>query len=79
VFRRAGAPLQPDRAMMSLVIGIISGAFGMAYIVYGRRQSRIVPVLAGVLLCVYPWFTDDPLLLGVIGALLLAAPFVTDF
>ncbi len=65
--------------MNGLVIGIITGAFGMAYVVYGRRQNRIVPVVAGVLLCIYPWFTDNLFALCGIGALLLAAPFFTDF
>ena len=39
---------------------------------------RIVPMASGVLLCVYPYFTDDLLWLGVIGLVLLAAPFVID-
>ena len=51
----------------------------MAYFVYGRRQKKLVPVLAGVLLCIYPYFVDSWLWLGVIGAILLAAPFVVDF
>jgi hypothetical protein len=62
-----------------LIVGVISGAFGMAYIVYGKRQSRIVPVIAGVLLCVYPYFTENPVAQVAIGVLLLAAPFLVDF
>ena len=65
--------------MESLFIGLIAGAFGMAYIVYGRRRTRLAPVIAGVLLCAYPYFVDSPLWLAVIGAVLLAAPFFTDF
>jgi hypothetical protein len=62
-----------------LVIGIITGAFGLAYIVYGRRQAKFVPVIAGVLLCAYPYLIDGVVWLCVVGALLLAAPFVIDF
>lgn len=51
----------------------------MAYIVYGKRQSRIVPVIAGVLLCVYPYFTENPVAQVAIGVMLLAAPFLVDF
>jgi hypothetical protein len=65
--------------MNSLIIGLFSGAFGMAYFVYGRRQSKLVPVIAGLLLCVFPYFTDNLLAQCVIGAVLLAAPFVIDF
>jgi len=37
-----------------------------------------VPMAAGVLLCIYPYFTDSVLWLSVIGAVLVAAPFVID-
>jgi hypothetical protein len=63
----------------TLVIGILTGALGVAYIVYGRRQTKFAPVFAGVLLCAYPYFIDSVVWLCVVGALLLAAPFVFDF
>lgn len=65
--------------MNGLIVGVISGAFGMAYIVYGKRQSRITPVVAGVLLCIFPYFTENLYVQCALGALLLAAPFVVDF
>lgn len=64
--------------MSTLVIGIITGAFGMGYIVYGRRQTKFVPLVAGIFLCAYPYFIDSVVWLCVVGALLLAAPFVID-
>jgi hypothetical protein len=63
----------------NLFFGIFAGAVGVAYIVYGRRQTKLVAVLAGVLLCIYPYFVESWLWLGGIGAILLAAPFVIDF
>jgi hypothetical protein len=68
-----------DLSLNGLIAGIIAGAFGMAYFVYGKRQSKVVPVVAGVLLCVYPYFTENPYALIAIGAALLAAPFFLDF
>jgi hypothetical protein len=65
--------------LTTFVIGIITGALGVAYIVYGRRQTKFVPLIAGVFLCAYPYFIDSLVWLCVIGALLLAAPFVIDF
>ena len=62
----------------SLFIGILAGAFGVAYFVYGKKQARIVPLVSGVLLCVYPYFVDSVLWLVVIGLALIAAPFVID-
>lgn len=66
-------------AVDNLFFGIFTGALGWAYIVYGRRQTKITPVIAGVLLCAYPYFVDGWLWLCVIGAALLAAPFFIDF
>ena len=64
--------------MNSLWVGMIAGAFGVGYFIYGKKQQKLVPMIAGVLLCVYPYFTDNLLLLLAIGAGLLAAPFVVD-
>jgi hypothetical protein len=63
----------------TLVVGIITGALGLAYIAYGRRQTKFVPLIAGVGLCAYPYFIDSVVWLCVVGVVLLAAPFVIDF
>ncbi len=65
--------------MNNLVFGIISGAFGTAYFIYGKRQERFVPLIAGMLLCVYPYFVSSMLWLAIVGIALLAAPFLIDF
>ena len=62
-----------------LFIGIMAGAFGVAYFVYGKRQAKLTPMLSGVLLCIYPYFFDSVLWLLVVGLLLLAAPFVIEY
>ena len=63
----------------TLLIGMLAGVFGAAYFVYGKRQARIVPLVSGVLLCVYPYFFESVLWLSIVGMLLLAAPFVIDY
>ena len=63
----------------SLLIGIVTGALGVAYFIYGKRQERFAPLLSGLLLCVYPYFIDSVGWLVVIGAALAAAPFFIDF
>ena len=65
--------------MNSLVIGMIAGAFGVGYFIYGKKQQKLAPMLAGVGLCVYPYFTENLWLLISIGAALLAMPFFVDF
>jgi hypothetical protein len=63
----------------TLLIGIITSALGLAYMAYGKRQTKFVPLIAGIALCAYSYFIDSWLWLSVVGALLLAAPFVFDF
>jgi hypothetical protein len=63
----------------NLFVSLVAGAIGAAYIVYGGRQKKFVPVIAGVLLCTCPYFIDSLLWLCVVGALLMAAPFAIDF
>ena len=63
----------------NLVASVLAGAIGVGYIMYGRRQTRFAPVISGVLLCAYPYFTDSLLWLCVIGVALVIAPFMTDF
>lgn len=65
--------------MGSLVAGLLAGTVGMAYIVYGRRQARFAPAIAGLALCVYPYFVDGMLWLVLIGVALAIVPFLTDF
>lgn len=63
----------------SLVIGIFTGAIGVAYFIYGKRQARFVPLIAGMLLCVYPYFLASIPLMLAVGVALIAAPFLIDF
>jgi len=65
--------------MNSFVVGVIAGAIGVGYFVYGKRQTKFTPMLAGLLLCIYPYFTDSLLWLSLIGLALAAAPFLIDF
>ena len=65
--------------MTALLIGIFTGALGLAYITYGKRQTKFVPLIAGVALCSYSYFVDGWVWLCVVGALLAAAPFIFDF
>lgn len=65
--------------MATLFFGVLTSALGVAYMVYGKRQTKFVPLIAGLALCVYSYFIDRWLWLGLIGAALAALPFVIDF
>jgi len=60
----------------SLFIGMIARSFGVAYFVYGKRTEKMVFLLVGVALCIYPYFIEEVIWLFLVGILLLAAPFL---
>ena len=64
--------------MNSLLIGLFAGLVGTGYFMYGRRASKPAAMIAGGLLCIYPYVSDDLVWLCVVGALLAVAPFVID-
>lgn len=63
----------------SVLIGLFTGAIGMGYFIYGKRQAKFVPLLAGMMLCVYPYFVEGVVWLVLVGVGLMAAPFLIDF
>jgi len=54
---------------------IFFSAVGMAYFVYGKKQSALIPLICGLLLMVYPYFVSDTLPMVGIGAVLSAIPY----
>ena len=56
--------------------GLIFGSIGMGYIVYGRKQANMMALLAGVGLCVFPYFTNSVWMSIAIGVGLVLLPFV---
>ena len=37
---------------------IFLGALGFAYIIYGKKQRKAIPLLGGIVLIVLPYFTS---------------------
>jgi hypothetical protein len=60
----------------TLIASIFLGIIGSGYFMYGKKAHNPVPLVSGVLLCVFPYFIDSFLWTMVIGVALLAAPFV---
>ena len=60
----------------NIIIGIITGAFGLAYFVYGKKQEEYVFLIAGLALMIYPYLFSNLALLIVIGLALVALPFL---
>jgi len=59
----------------SLLWGVVFGAVGLAYFVYGKKQQRFVPLLCGIGLMVFPYFMSNTVLLVVVGLALSAIPY----
>jgi hypothetical protein len=55
-----------------LFLGLIPGAVGMVFLVYGRKQDRPPFAIAGVLLMLYPFFTGTSLGLLLVGSVICA-------
>ena len=62
--------------MDTLIAAIFLGIIGSGYFLYGKKAHQPLPLVCGVLLCVFPYFIDSFLWTLAIGAVLIAAPFV---
>ena len=60
----------------SLLFSVFFGAIGYGYFIYGKRQQKIVPMIAGISLCVYPYFVSNLLIMIVVGFILIAIPML---
>lgn len=59
----------------SLLWGLLFGSIGLGFVIYGRRQRAVVPLLCGLALMVVPYFVSNNILLVVIGVALMAIPY----
>jgi hypothetical protein len=53
--------------MGSLMLGLFISLIGMAAFVYGKKTSRLVPLIGGLILMIYPYFVPNVLAMGVIA------------
>ncbi|MBI5846268.1 MAG: hypothetical protein HZB23_16550 [Deltaproteobacteria bacterium] len=63
----------PDAGVM--LWGVLFGAIGVGYFMYGKKQGRLIPLVTGIALCVYPYFFESPVLIVIIGVVLTAVPY----
>ena len=60
----------------SLYISFVLSAIGFAYLTYGRKAQRFQFVLSGIVIMVYSYFIGSVLVMLIVGAILMALPFV---
>jgi hypothetical protein len=61
--------------MNFLFASLIWGSVGVAYFIYGKRQSSWVPMLGGVLMIAASYFVASVLLMSLVCAGLIAAVY----
>lgn len=60
----------------SLLLGVLFGALGGGYLVYGLRQKAWLPTVCGLALGGFTWFVDGAVLTALIGIVLAALPWM---
>ena len=60
----------------AIVWDVLFGLVGTGYLVYGKKQQAVVPLLCGFALMVFPYFVSSTVLLVIIGVMLMAVPFL---
>ena len=63
----------------TLLWGVVFGAVGIAYFVYGKKQAMFVPLFCGIGLMVFPYFTSNTVLLVIVGLMLSVLPYLFRF
>ena len=63
----------------SLIWGILFGSFGLAYFMYGKKQKKIMPLLCGLGLMLFPYFLTNVTFIVIIGILLVVAPWFIKY
>ncbi len=64
---------------VSIMFAVLFGAIGTGYLVYGRKQREGIPLLAGIILCAFPYFVHSVILVILIGAATMALPFFVKY
>jgi hypothetical protein len=60
----------------NLMGSMLFGAFGLGYLTYARRQRDPIALIAGVLLCAFPYFVPNLYLMVGVGAAIIALPLI---
>ena len=63
----------------SLLWGLLFGSIGMGFLIYGRKQRAVVPLICGLALIMFPYFLSNTILLIAVGIVLIAIPYFVRF
>ncbi|MEE8407963.1 MAG: hypothetical protein V3T05_00015 [Myxococcota bacterium] len=60
----------------SIFVGFLVGVVGFALFLYGKRQSKFLHLITGIILMVYPYFVPDAVWMAVVGVGIIGGLFV---
>jgi hypothetical protein len=63
----------------SLLWGLLFGSIGLGFLVYGKSQRAVMPLVCGLALMAFPYFVSNTILLVAIGLVLMALPYFFRF
>ena len=58
-----------------LIWGMVFGAIGFGFFLYGKRQKAVVPFVTGIALFIFPYFVTNVYVLVLSGFALMAVPY----
>jgi hypothetical protein len=58
-----------------LMWNVVFSSIGLGFIVYGKKQTAIVPLLSGIGLMLSPYFISNLYILIIIGIVLIVLPY----
>lgn len=64
-----------DMSVSTLVLGMVFGAIGAGFFIYGRKQGKVMPLVVGIALSALPYVTSNPWVTLLLGVVLVALPY----
>jgi predicted membrane protein len=55
--------------------GLLFSSIGLGFSIYGKKQRKVVPLVCGLALMIYPYFIPNATLLAIIGIVLTVIPY----
>lgn len=59
-----------------LMAGLVFGSLGVGYFIYGKKQADWTTLMAGIALCIVPYFISSLLVMILVCAGIAAVPFI---
>ena len=59
----------------TLIMGVIFGAIGLGFFIYGKKQKAIIPLFCGIVLMILPYFIPNMYILILSGIIIAAIPY----